>query len=147
MADGFDTLRNEHREIDDLAARYEREHDDTTAYDVCERITIHAHIEEAALYPELRRLVDGGDDLADRAEQEHSVLKTLIAQVYGSPPEELVHLMQRLAEQTREHVDAEESELFPQMLESGVDALALGDALEKARAAIPAETVRSRRSS
>ena len=44
----------------------------------------------------MRRYVDGGDDLADVAEQEHAVAKSIIARIYDSPPGQLFDLVTEL---------------------------------------------------
>ena len=75
------------------------------------------------MYPALRRWVDGGDDLADRAEQEHSQIATMVAELYQSvTPERLGELVTSLQDVVSAHVAFEESEIFPAMREAGVDA-------------------------
>ena len=58
---GFEVLTAQHREVEALFARYAGEPDDATARRICELLTRHTELEERALYPELRRLVDNGD--------------------------------------------------------------------------------------
>jgi hypothetical protein len=83
--------------------------------------------------------VDGGDDLADVAEQEHAAAKSIIARIDGSTPADLFDLVAELRSEVEHHVESEESELFPQMRESGVDAELLGAELERARPAAEAD--------
>lgn len=122
VADGFEYLVEQHREVEQLFRRYVDSPDDATAREICEALTAHTAAEERALYPELRRIVDGGDDLADDAEAQHSVAKTIIARIYDSPPEDLRPLFDELERDVSAHVRFEEDELFPAMRESGVDA-------------------------
>ena len=133
MIDGFELLEREHREVEQRFDRYAAAPDDAIAHEICERLTLHSDIEERALYPALRRYVDGGDDLADRAEQEHAAVKLLIARVYGAPPDDLQPLMQEIRENVERHVQEEEQELFPEMRDSRVDPNELGDRLEAAK--------------
>ena len=139
MADGFDVLTEEHRAVERLFDTYRHDPEDSIAHEICAELGVHTKIEEAALYPALRRYVDGGDDLADVAEQEHAVAKSIIARIDGSPPADLFDLVAELRSEVEHHVESEESELFPQMRESGVDAELLGAELERARPAAEAD--------
>jgi iron-sulfur cluster repair protein YtfE (RIC family) len=142
MADGFEILSEDHRQVERLFDTYRHDTEDSIAHEICERLSVHTRVEEAALYPALRRYVDGGDDLADVAEQEHAAMKTIIARIYESPPEELFDLVAELRTEVEHHVESEESELFPQMRESGVDAGLLGAEIEGARRTAEANTAR-----
>jgi hemerythrin superfamily protein len=122
VADGFEYLAEQHREVEQLFRRYAESPDDATVREICAALTAHSVAEEQALYPELRRIVDGGDDLADAAEAQHGVAKTIIARIYDSPPESLGPLVDELERDVTAHVRFEEDELFPAMAESGVDA-------------------------
>jgi hemerythrin superfamily protein len=132
VADGFEVLSAQHREVERLFDQYRAAPDDAVAREICEKLTLHAEIEEKALYPEMRRLVDDGDDLADVAEAEHAVAKTIVARVYDSPPDDLQPLIAELQRVVTTHVTSEEERLFPAMAESGVDAEVLADRLEAA---------------
>jgi hemerythrin superfamily protein len=142
MADGFEILAGDHRTVERLFETYRHDNEDSIAREICESVSVHARLEEAAFYPVLRRYVDGGDDLADEAEQEHSVVKTLIARIHDSPPDELFDLVTELRHEVERHVEREESELFPQMREAGVDAGLLGAEIEGARRATGATAAR-----
>jgi hemerythrin superfamily protein len=134
VADGFEYLAEQHRELEQLFRRYAEGPDDAIAREICAALTAHAAVEEQALYPELRRIVDGGDDLADDAEAQHGVAKTIIARIYDSPPEDLLPLVEELERDVTAHVRFEEDELFPAMAESGVDADQLDTRLRAALA-------------
>jgi hemerythrin superfamily protein len=122
VVNGFEVLRAQHREVEALFGQYAANPDDAIARQVREKLTQHTQLEERALYPELRRLVDSGDDFADEAEAEHALAQTIIARMYDSPPEDLRPLMQELERVVTAHVRTEEDQLFPAMVESGVDA-------------------------
>jgi hemerythrin superfamily protein len=138
VVNGFEVLRAQHREVEALFGQYAANPDDATARQVREKLTRHAELEEHALYPELRRLVDNGDDFADEAEAEHALAKTIIARMYDSPPEDVRPLMQELERIVTVHVRTEEEQLFPAMIESGVDAGKLASKLD-ADAGVPGE--------
>jgi hemerythrin superfamily protein len=130
----FEALSADHREVEQLFEQYATHPDDTVARQICDALTIHAEVEERVLYPELRRIVDGGDDLADDAEAEHAAIRLLIARVHEEPPIDLQPLIDGLRDDVEQHVAVEEHSLFPMLRESGADAEALGRRLETARA-------------
>lgn len=131
---GFEILTAQHREVEALFGRYSGEPDDATARRICELLTRHTHLEEQALYPELRRLVDNGDDFADQAEAEHALAQTIIAHIYDSPPDDLRPVVEELERTVSAHVRDEEDRLFPAMIEVGVDADKLASKLQAATA-------------
>jgi hemerythrin superfamily protein len=129
---GFELLCSEHREVERQFSRYADSPDDTIAREICEKLTSHAAIEEKVLYPELRRMVDGGDDLADDAAAEHGMAKMIISRIYDSPPDDLRPLVKELERVVTAHVRFEEERLFPAMDEAGVDANELALRLDSA---------------
>jgi len=130
--DGFAWLEQDHRDIEEQFQTFLRDNEEPVVRELCEHLTQHSQAEDAALYPALRRSVDGGDDLAERAEQEHAAMATMVAELYQSTtPERLVDQVSQLREAVSTHVEFEESELFPAMRASGVDAARLfGDLRE-----------------
>ena len=123
MADGYAELEQDHRSIEEHFQTLASDTESPVVRDLAERITRHSALEEAAVYPALRRWVDGGDDLADRAQQEHAQIATMVSELYQSvTPERLGELVASLQDVVAGHVAFEESEIFPAMRESGVDA-------------------------
>jgi hemerythrin superfamily protein len=123
MADGFAQLEQDHRSIEEQFQNFLRDNEEPVVREVAEQLTRHSQLEEAALYPALRRWVDGGDDLADRAQQEHAQIATMVAELTDSAtPERLGDLVRSLRDAVAAHVEFEESEIFPAMRDSGVDA-------------------------
>src|SRR4051812_13454452 len=104
MVDVFESLSRDHRSVEALFGAYEENGEDATAHRICEELTIHAEAEEEVLYPEVRRLVDGGDDRANTAEAEHAAVRALIARVYESPPSDLRPLMDAIRTAVEGHV-------------------------------------------
>ena len=133
--DGFAWLEQDHRDIEEQFQSFLRDNEEPVVRELCEHLTQHSQAEDSALYPTLRRVVDGGDDLADQAEQEHAAMATMVAELYQSTtPERLVDQVSQLREAVSAHVEFEESELFPAMRESGVDAAQLLGDLRDAQA-------------
>jgi hemerythrin superfamily protein len=138
VANGFDVLLSQHREVERQFRRYSDGPDDSIAREICEALTLHAAIEEKVLYPELRRMVDDGDDLADDAAAEHGLAKTIISRIYDSPPEDLRPLVADLERAIAAHVRFEEETLFPAMNDSGVDVDGLAGRLDLAASDVSA---------
>jgi hemerythrin superfamily protein len=126
MTDIFESLARDHRDVEKLFARYAEIGDDAIAHDICDALTVHAEVEEQSLYPELRRIVDDGDDMANVAEAEHAAVKLLIARIYETPPADLHRVVDELRAAVERHVASEEGDLFPLLRESGADTAALG---------------------
>jgi hypothetical protein len=145
----LELLTHDHREIDALFERYRSDPEDETAHDVFERLALHSAMEHSVLYPEVRRLVDGGDDLIDRAEAEHSAVQEMTAAALATPPGDLRPLVTDLSQRVRAHVEFEEAEMFPALRDSGADLEQLGAAMESLRADLTengeAASVRTRR--
>src|SRR4051812_30166227 len=109
MDDGFSRLEQDHREIAEQLQEVLSDVESPVVRELGERLTHHSELEEAALYPALRRYVDGGDDLADRAVQEHAAVATMVAALYDSAtPERLGELLEELGDAVSAHVAFEE---------------------------------------
>jgi hypothetical protein len=123
MADGYQLLEEEHREIERAFETFCHDEEGTIVRDLCQRLTNHTRREEAAVLPALRRYVDGGDDLADEAQAEQATISTLIAQIYDSAtPERVPELVAQLRSATESHIEETESKIYPAMRSCGVDA-------------------------
>jgi hemerythrin superfamily protein len=131
--DLFEALSRDHRDVAHLFDRYDQSADDAVAHEICDALTLHAEVEEQVLYPELRRIVDGGDDMANVAEAEHAAMKLLIAHIYESPPPDLRPVIGELRRTVEHHVTEEERDLFPRLVDAGADSEALGAKLEAVR--------------
>ena len=136
--DGFTWLEQDHRDIEEQFQAFLRDNEEPVVRELCEHLTRHSQTEDAALYPALRRYVDGGDDLADRANQEHTAIATIVSELYQSTtPERLVDQVSQLRDVVTAHVEFEESELFPAMRSCGVDGAQLLADLQRADAREP----------
>lgn len=131
--DIFDSLTADHREVEDLLDRARQGGDPVLVREACDALTRHAELEESVLYPELRRIVDGGDDMANDAAAEHAAIRTLVAQIYEAPPPDLAPILDALHSNVVDHVKIEEHEIFPALRDCGADAAELGRKLDAAR--------------
>jgi iron-sulfur cluster repair protein YtfE (RIC family) len=107
---------------------------DPLARRICKMLRVHTQIEEEIFYPIARRAI-GDDGLIDHAEREHADAKTLILQIesMASDHPSFKATVERLASEVEEHVQEEESQLFPRLRDSGMDLVTLGIALVERR--------------
>jgi hypothetical protein len=130
MDDGYKTLADEHRSLEEQFQELLRDEEAPVVRELVQHLSRHLDTEEAAIHPSLRRYVDGGDDLADRATQEHSALSTMLAELQGSTtPDHLTELLVQLGDALHAHVEFVESEVFEEMRSCGVDGAAVAAGL------------------
>jgi hemerythrin superfamily protein len=130
MDDGYAQLADDHRAVEAQFQDLLRDEEPPVVRELGEHLARHFQLEDAALYPRLRRYVDGGDDLADRATQEHAAIATMLAELQDSAtPERFGDLLRQLGDAVSAHVEFEESEVFPAMRDCGVDGADLASGL------------------
>src|SRR5690242_3648393 len=122
-SDAIVILKDEHKEMRRAFHDYER----TTATEtatrgeiadrIIELLTAHTYIENEVMYPQIRELAPELEhDILDSYE-EHHLADLLIAEIAALEPyeERFDPKMTVLMESVRHHMDAEESEWFPQV--------------------------------
>jgi iron-sulfur cluster repair protein YtfE (RIC family) len=137
--DAIGLLTADHRKAQALFDEYERssgspEEKFEIAKTVCGEVLIHMAIEEAIFYPAVRQYIRD-DDLMNEAEVEHEGAKELIRQLGEIEPDDPIFdaKMTVLAEQVNHHVQEEELGMFPKVLLSEADIVALGKELLTAK--------------
>lgn len=116
--DAIEMLKQQHREVDDLFLRIQSSKGDEKIRLlglVCERLTIHAEIEERHFYPFARSA--GIQDLVDHSIEEHALAKHTISellQVKRNDPRIDV-LFTQLMTSVQQHVKEEENTFFPRL--------------------------------
>ena len=116
-------LTHDHREVDEMFAELEKlgSADVERRQQLTEKVIIelvrHSVAEEAYLYPAVRELIPGGDELADREIAEHAEAEETMKRLEEADPAGADHLalLGQLMSEIRAHVREEESELFPQL--------------------------------
>ena len=144
--DAVALLKEDHRTVEDLFARFEKASGDgrkqELATEICTELSIHAQIEEEIFYPACEGKVE--EDLLKEAYVEHDGAKVLIAEIMaGEPSDEFYDAkVTVLQEQIEHHVKEEEKRmegLFAQARDAGVDMDALGEEMAARKEALKAQ--------
>ena len=139
--DAVALLKQDHREVEDLFARYEKASGEgrkqKLATQICTELSIHAEIEEEIFYPACEGKVD--EDLLKESYVEHDGAKMLIAEIIAGEPDDEFYdaKVKVLQEQIEHHVEEEEQRvegMFSQARKAGVDMDALGAELAARKA-------------
>lgn len=148
--DAVALLKEDHRTIEELFAKFEKAGGNRRKKEIAERIcielSIHATIEEEIFYPACEGKID--EDLIKEAFVEHDGAKVLIGQIMrGGPDDEFYDAKVKvLQEQIEHHVEEEEKRLegmFSQARKAGLDMDELGVQLAARKAELEAEIVKN----
>ncbi|WP_198683235.1 hemerythrin domain-containing protein [Peristeroidobacter agariperforans] len=146
MANAIELLKSEHQEVtllfDEFAAAEPAEQE-VLAREICQKLTVHAQIEEEILYPAAKGALEAEDvDLVNEAEVEHASAKDLIAKIEAMDvsDESYKATVKVLAEYVKHHVQEEEDELFPLLEGSDLDLDEMGTQLAERKAELLAES-------
>jgi hypothetical protein len=144
--DAIALLKQDHRTVEDLFAKFEKAGGDGSkqklAEQICLELSVHAKIEEEIFYPACEGKVE--EDLLKEAYVEHDGAKLLIAQILaGEPSDEFYDAkVTVLQEQIEHHVEEEEKRmegLFSQARKAGLDMDELGEQLAARKQELTAE--------
>lgn len=138
-ADAIKLLKDDHKEVKQYFAEYDKLEDDAEkqalAEKICLALTVHAQIEEEIFYPATRQAIDD-DDLLDEAEVEHASARQLISEIramrVGDPLFDAKVTV--LGEYIAHHLEEEENEMFPECRDSELDLKTLGVQLAERKA-------------
>jgi hemerythrin superfamily protein len=147
--DAITLLKKDHRTVESLFKRFEKLGDraikgkQETVERILKELSVHAAIEEAIFYPEIRVAVEDKkiDALVLEALEEHHVVKWTLSELERMTPdhERFDAKVTVLMESVRHHVEEEEKELFPMVAKAlGKERLKeLGEAMAEAKKAVP----------
>jgi hemerythrin-like domain-containing protein len=112
MADIDKVLFDDHAKVKRLFADFERGGSIDLVLTICQELTVHAEIEEEVLYPIVRDELS--ESMADRAEDEHELIRELVAQIEEEQPSgaELRRVVGQLKRVFESHVTFEQEEIF-----------------------------------
>ncbi len=135
--DAIALLKQDHRTVEDLFAKFEKASGDgrkqKLAEEICLELSVHAQIEEEIFYPACEGKVD--EELLKEAYVEHDGAKVLIAEIMaGGPKDDEFYdaKVKVLQEEIEHHVEEEEKRLeglFAQARKAELDMDELGEQL------------------
>ena len=101
---------------------------------VCAELLIHFAVEEGIFYPAVRDAIDDSR-LLNEAEDEHESAKSIIIMLGNIPPDDPMFdaKVRALADQIEHHIQDEEAVMFPKVLVSELDLVAVGRELLAAK--------------
>jgi hemerythrin superfamily protein len=144
-ANAVELLKTEHQEVAELFDTFESadtDEQESLAEQICQKLTVHAQIEEEILYPAARNVLEEDEeDLVNEAAVEHGTVKDLIAKIQSTTATDQFYVakVKVLGEYVKHHVDEEETELFPLLEESDLDLEAMGAELASRKQQIMSE--------
>lgn len=124
--DLLEILRQDHLKVDELFGQYADTTDDAEKLNIVRQIYLelmpHAQAEEEIFYPALR---DAGSDEAtvEEAYSEHAASQKTLEAILSGSPDDLTFDMKvkMLQKEIQHHVREEETELFQEARDSGLD--------------------------
>ena len=124
-------IHDDHQKIDALFADYARASDDAAKLDVVRQIyrTLlpHAQAEEEIFYPALAAAAGDDDAIEEAIGERAAAKKTLESILAASPADPTYNMKVRMLEkEIQHHVREEETELFAEARDAGLDLEALG---------------------
>src|SRR4051812_13323635 len=119
MPNLIELIEHDHREVEDLFAKYTSTHDLAAATQICDELDRHAAAEEKAVYPVFGDEVPGAKPLVEEGAEEHAEARQLIGRIRNTKDgDNLDDLLAELQRAVQHHVQEEESELLPKADES-----------------------------
>jgi len=116
MPDVITLIERDHREVEELFAKFRQTGDASVATQICDELDRHTRAEEEAVYPVIASEVSGGKALSKEATEEHEEARQLVGRVRRtSDPDHLAELMTQLEQAINHHVEEEEHEILPKV--------------------------------
>lgn len=134
--DAIEQLQEDHRQVEALFRDFEQltgsgdvDAKESVATEICEKLTVHAQIEEEIFYPAARQALGGDTEIIDEAEEEHTDAKQLIAEIeeMSAEDDDFDSKVKSLSEAIAHHVEEEEGQMFPKLRQSGMETQGLGE--------------------
>lgn len=143
--DLVDAIITDHREVEAVFKEIEASGDPRTRRELVEHVTAelvrHSVAEEQYLYPVARKVLPGGDELADHEIQEHAEAEEAMKALENTDATDrkFDELVGSLIKDVRHHIQDEENDLLPKLREAcGADELReLGEKFERAKKMAP----------
>ena len=127
--DAINFLKSQHKEVKTLFKAFEKlckksectpeemQQKGDLRTQICDKLTMHAALEEQIFYPSVRECLEDDVDIVLESLEEHRVVKWMITELKSVRPEDerFEARMTVLQERVEHHVQEEEDELFPQV--------------------------------
>ena len=119
-ADALEMLQADHRKVRQLFQNYENTNDPTAKQQIADQVftalNIHAQVEETLFYPAFEDAADDEEkDLVEAALHDHQLVTDLLVELQGlaGESEEFKAQFQALRDTVEQHVEEEETQMFP----------------------------------
>lgn len=129
--DLIEILREDHLKVDELFGEYANATEASEKRRIVEQIyrelMPHAQAEEEVFYPALREAASD-EAIVEEAYSEHAAAKKTLASILSAEPDDLTYDMKvkMLQKEIQHHVREEETEIFQEARDSGLDLAELG---------------------
>jgi hemerythrin superfamily protein len=140
-----DMLRQDHKKVKGLVEEFEQAEDAKAKQRIVETalaaLEVHATLEEELIYPAIRLEIDD-DDLMDEALEEHHVVHGLMGELKKMKPSDDRYdaKFTVLAENCKQHIKQEESEMFPKAEDCDINWEELSSQVAKRKEQLMAKT-------
>jgi len=110
----IELLKSDHSKVEGLFDEFEVSEEKSIADKICHELTIHAQIEEQLFYPAAKR---ADEELIKHSLEEHQEIKDLISELSAMEKvdEDFKLTVEELRAIVEDHVEEEETELFPEV--------------------------------
>ncbi len=116
MPDVTQLIEQDHREVEDMFAKFKSTGDAAISSQICDELDQHAEAEERAVYPAIEAELPDGKSMVEEAVDEHKEARQLIGRIRQTKDEEhLADLVSELEQKISHHVEEEESDVLPKM--------------------------------
>jgi hemerythrin superfamily protein len=136
--DALQLLRDDHRRVKELFRQFNEAQDGSTQKAIVEEavaeLMIHAQLEEEVFYPAMAR--EGLTEIVNHSEAEHEAAESIMEELIGMDARgtQMKARFEVLVELVTEHIDDEESQMFPRAAELGYERLEnIGEKLQTLR--------------
>ena len=149
--DAIDLLMEDHKRVQKIFDDFDSvDRDDAEAVQelvetACMELQLHSMLEEEIFYPAVRAKIDeeeqDANDLLNEAEVEHETVDDLVAKLQELEPDDAMYAayFNVLAKLVKQHVEEEETDLFPDVRNMDLDLQQLGDDMHARREELFAE--------
>jgi hemerythrin superfamily protein len=110
----IELLKTDHQKVNELFDEFDVSEDKAIADKICQELSIHAQIEEQIFYPAARK---ADESLVEHGLDEHQEMKEAITELRAmeTVDEDFKLTMEDLRMIVEDHVEEEETELFPEV--------------------------------